>query len=507
MRTKQALKNVLSSILLQMATALSGILLPRYFIELYGSPVNGLVSSITQFISYISLVEAGIGAAGAVALYKPLADKDQNAINRIVTAARNFYIRSGLIFVALVGGLIIFYPFIVDSEINDAGFVRWMIAVLSVSGVVDYFFLGKYRVLLMADQRGYVISAAQIAGVVATTAVSILLMELGASALAVKAVTAVVYIMRSLIVWIYAKHHYKKLSFKVNPDYSALGQRWAALIHQVVWMIVNNLAVVLLTVMVAVNALAEVSVYSVYNMVALALIQLMNSVTSALGSGFGEVLSKNEKDVLKESFSNFEFLFFIIIFIAYSCMAVLFHPFISVYSMSFTDGVVYLRWELVVLFTVTGLVQCLRQPALTLILAAGHYKQTQWRAILEATINLIVSLSLVRWLGVSGVVIGMLASYLYRTIDVLLYSAKHFVPGTLKKSLRRILINLALAAILVIAGIFVIPQTMTGWLPWFCYAFAFGVICCIVFLGVNLLMEPKEGKAWIHRFKSLLSHK
>ncbi len=505
MRTKQALKNVIFSLLLQVVTAVSGLLLPRFFIELYGSAVNGLVTSISQFITYMTLVEAGIGAAGAVALYRPLADKDDLSVSRIVTAAKKFYIRSGMIFVALVAGLVLLYPYAVTEEINDSGFVRWMIVVLSVSGVVDYFFLGKYRVLLTADQRGYVISAAQILGVVVTLVVSIVLMEMNASALAVKSVTAVVYILRSLIVWAYAKKHYKNISFRAEPDYKSFGQRWAALLHQVVALIVNNLAVVLLTLCLTGDALAQVSVYGVYSMVAVSLQSLMQSITSSLGSGFGEVISKDEKDVLRASFSNFEFLFFVLIFIAYSCMAVLFHPFVSLYSMSFTDGVVYLRWELVVLFTAVGLVQCLRQPANTLILAAGHYKQTQWRAILEAAINLVVSLILVRPLGVAGVVIGMLVSYLYRTTDVILYSAKRFVPGTLKKTLKRIAVNVVAAAVLITGGVLLIPQVMTGWMTWLLCALAFGVVSCVVFGGVNLLLEPREGKAWVARIKGLLS--
>ena len=55
MRTKLALKNASMSLLLQLVLAISGILLPRFFIALYGSAVNGLVSSIGQFISYMSL--------------------------------------------------------------------------------------------------------------------------------------------------------------------------------------------------------------------------------------------------------------------------------------------------------------------------------------------------------------------------------------------------------------------------------------------------------------------
>ena len=99
MRTKQAFLNTLMSFLLQLILAVSGIFLPRFFIEAYGSPVNGLVTSIGQFITYMSLVEAGVGTAGTVALYKPLADGDRGEVSAIVSAAK----RSGVTKVLLAG--------------------------------------------------------------------------------------------------------------------------------------------------------------------------------------------------------------------------------------------------------------------------------------------------------------------------------------------------------------------------------------------------------------------
>ena len=53
--------NSISAILLQVVTAVSGIILPRIIITNYGSGVNGLIASITQFLSYIALLETGIG--------------------------------------------------------------------------------------------------------------------------------------------------------------------------------------------------------------------------------------------------------------------------------------------------------------------------------------------------------------------------------------------------------------------------------------------------------------
>lgn len=504
MRTKQAFKNASTSLLLQLVLALSGIIIPRFFIALYGSAVNGLVSSISQFISYMALVEAGVGAAGTVALYKPIADKNQDRINGIVSAARSFYLRSGAIFLGLLIALIIFYPFAVKNEIQNVSFIRTMIFVLSINGIVDYFYLGKFRVLLMADQKGYIISLAQIIGTVLMTVVCIILMELNCSALLVKGVNAAIYILRSLIVGLYVKKNYPNVNFKAKPLFSAFGQRWAALLHQIVGMIVNNTAIILMTLLLSGNALSEISVFTLYNLVAASLYGVMNSISTGLGSGFGEVISKGETDVLKRSFKSYEYAFFLMTFIVFTCMAALIYPFIGLYSASFTDGVNYLRWPLVALFTLSGILQSLRLPGLTLICAAGHYKETQGRAIAEAVINITVSLVLIRPLGVVGVLIGMCASYLYRTADVILYAAKHFVAKTLKTSILRILRNALISGGVIALGIWIIPNTVNSWLTLIAVALCFGVTALVAIVAVNLLFEPKEFKALLGIAKGII---
>ena len=504
MRTKQALKNAVFSVFLQLTLAVSGILVPRFFIALYGSAVNGLVSSISQFITYMSLVEAGVGAAATVSLYGPLANKNTNEVNGVLAATKRFYLRSGLIFAGLVALLVVFYPYIVKNEIQDTGFIRIMILVLSVNGLVDYFFLGKYRVLLMADQRGYVLYGIQIIGTVVMTAVSIGQIQLGFSALAVKTTAAVIYVLRSLAAILYCKFKYPDYHFKDKPDTSAFSQRNAALVHQITGAVANNAATVLLTVLLKKDALAEVSVYSVYNLVAYSLSSFINAIINGLTPSFGQVIFKGEKDVLKNSFSTYEFLLFIIVFICYTCMAVLLYPFISLYSADFNDGVVYLRPELVALFSFAGVLQAIRMPGLTLICAAGHYKETQGRAITELIINIAVSVALTPFFGIAGVILGMCASYLYRTTDVIIYSAKNFLPGTLKKTFVRLLRNLVVAVVLLMGGFYLVPQTVDSWLTWLISAVIFGIVSCVLLVLMNFVFEPDEYKKLLSRAKEML---
>ena len=77
MRTKKALYNLLTNIVLQLTIIAFGFVVPRIIISKYGSDVNGLISSIASFLSYISLVEAGVGGVVQYLLYKPIAKKDK----------------------------------------------------------------------------------------------------------------------------------------------------------------------------------------------------------------------------------------------------------------------------------------------------------------------------------------------------------------------------------------------------------------------------------------------
>ena len=70
-RTDKFFYNATTSLIYQLITLISGVIIPRLMLETYGSEVNGLVSSISQFISYFALVEAGLAAASVFALYKP----------------------------------------------------------------------------------------------------------------------------------------------------------------------------------------------------------------------------------------------------------------------------------------------------------------------------------------------------------------------------------------------------------------------------------------------------
>lgn len=83
--------NMIFSIVLQIVTIISGFIIPRQILLAFGSEVNGLVNSITQFLNYISLIEGGLGSVIMTALYQPLNQKKFEQVSSIIVTSNNFF--------------------------------------------------------------------------------------------------------------------------------------------------------------------------------------------------------------------------------------------------------------------------------------------------------------------------------------------------------------------------------------------------------------------------------
>ena len=83
--------NTFSSLVFEIVTIVCGFILPRLIMQAYGSGINGLVNSITQFIGIITFLELGVGKVVQSALYKPLVDKDNDQISRVMVSAGKFF--------------------------------------------------------------------------------------------------------------------------------------------------------------------------------------------------------------------------------------------------------------------------------------------------------------------------------------------------------------------------------------------------------------------------------
>lgn len=481
-RRKRLILNTTTSIVYQIVTIICGFILPKLFLTYYGSEVNGLIASITQFLGFIALMELGIGAVVQSALYKPLALDNNKEISKIIKSAKIFFNKIALIFVVYLFALILFFPKINDSFgwLYSAG----LILAIAISSIAQYFFGMAYQLLLSANQKSYVSMTISILTLILNTILSAILISNGFSIHIVKLLAAIILLLRPIMLNIYIKKNYnliKDIKYKEEP----IKQKWNGIAQHIASFVLNNTDIIVLTIF---ANLVSVSIYSIYNLIVTGIKQVILATTAGIQSLFGNMLANNEYTALNKRFQQLEWVMHTVVTLLFSCTLVLITPFVNVYTKGIIDAN-YNQPLFGVLLTLATAAYCLRLPYNIIVLAAGHYKETQLSAIIEMSINILMSVMLVSKYGLVGVAIGTLVAMLYRTI----YLA-NYISGIIEYKFGGFIKHMVVNIIILILTLMISSNfNMLGsdYLHWFIFAIKIFTIAAGVTMGINLVFYRK----------------
>lgn len=484
MRTKKLKWNTISSLLLQLTTIICGFILPRLILKSYGSEVNGLVNSIMQFLSMIAFLDMGVGVVVQSALYKPLAEKENAAVSRIVTSADRFFKKLAGILAVYILFLMIFYPYLTDGDFGHA-YTAGLIFSIGISSFAQYYFGMVNGLLLVADQRGYIQYFIQLVTLVTNTVVSVLLITYGYSIQTVKFTASVLYLFRPVLLKLYVDSHYeinRKMSYEEEP----IPQKWNGISQHICAIVIDGTDSVVLTLF---AALSDVSVYSVYHLVIMGVKQLFISTTRGVQSFIGELWAKQETEELKKFYGMFEWLMHTGVVLVFGCTGALIVPFVQVYTKGISD-VNYIQPLFGVLLTMANAGHCLRLPYNVMILAGGHYKQAQSSYIAAAVMNVVISVVTVRAWGLVGVTLGTLAAMMYQTVWQAWYNSKHLLQWEFKSFVKHIAVDIVSV---LAAGLCSKHMIMNGndFSSWFVLAIKVAAVWTAVIAAVNIIFYRK----------------
>lgn len=491
-RKKKLLLNTGTGILKQIVAVVCGFILPRYMLVYYGSSVNGLISSITHFLSFISLLDMGVGAVVQANLYKPLADKNNDQISRIVKSSERFFRRLAYIFI----GYIIVLCFILPSRVE---FGTWytvsLLLIISVSTLAQYLFGMTYQLLLNADQKSYIQLLMQIGMILLNTIFSIVLMRLGASIHLVKAMTTVVFVLRPLGQMLYVHKHYK-IDRKIEVIGEPIKQKWNGFSQHFAAVVCQNIDVAVLTIF---STLQNVSIYSVYFNVTNGVEQIIMTAATGLESLFGNMIAKDEKEQLLKTFSAVEWITHAGVTAVFTIAAITIVPFISVYTRGITDANYIAPVFGMLLVTAYG-AQCLRVPYFRIIKAAGHFKETQNGAYISAALNIVITIALVFKFGLTGAASGTLVAMLYHTCYFVWYLQKNILARPAKYFIGYLITDtiIAISSHLLTRGFVTYSESYFAWIL---LAIKVSAVVLIVSAIVNTIVYRSQIKAMVGLLK------
>lgn len=395
------------------------------FIDQLGLSMAGIDTTFKNFLHVLSLAELGLSTGLIYKLYKPIEDKDNRAIKRVLNFYKKAYITISVIFMsgALVLSVVVNF-FISDTELHPV-YIGILFLLYAADTVASYLFANR-KALIVADQNNYLVNRNDAFISLITLICQVSLLYLTKSFL----VYALVKILCRLLGAAIIGRKFTKLYPDIASDRSKEtidGEEKKTLLQNMGAMLCHRIGAVSVTatgsaIISGFLGTVKAGIYGNYTLITQTLLTLLTQVFHGITASFGNVLTVEGEDTVYKKFRQIYFFNYLIISFATVSVAVLIQPFMRFWiggeESMFRYGTVVL---LLIYFYLFGM----RRTVLMTKDSAGLHRPDRYFAIAEAVVNIVLSVVLVQKMNsVNGVILANVISILlipFWTQPILVY--------------------------------------------------------------------------------------
>lgn len=412
-RTKNASRNIFFGIILKAYQILIPFFMRTAMIYFMGVQYLGLNSLFVSILQILNLTELGIGSAMVYSMYKPIAQEDTATVCALLNLYKIYYRAIGLI-IAIIG--IILVPFIPKLIRGDVpiGINIYILYLLNLFATVLSYELFAYKSsLLYAHQRADINSK-----VVLVT-------------------SSIQYICQFFVLWAFQNYYFYVIltiltqiltniltaivASKMYPEYQAKGklkretvininQRIRDLFTAKLGsVIISSVDTIVISAFLGLTTLAIYqNYYFILNAIYGTILVIFGSITAGIGNSLTtENIDKNFNDMIK-----FTFLTCWLITVCVCCFAVLYQPFMKLW----VGEDLMLDYSFVILFCFLFYVLVLSMVWATIKDAGGIWHSDRFRPLIGALVNFFMNIFLVQFIGLYGIVLSTILSYIFITM-------------------------------------------------------------------------------------------
>ena len=414
MRTKYTLINLLVSVGGQLFGMALSFINRLFFIHYLSAEYLGLNGLFTDVLGILNLAELGIGTAMIFSLYEPAAKDDRPKLIQLMNLYKFLY-RGVAVIVLLVGvALLPFLPFLIkdSSGIEHLKLIYMLYVINSASS----YLLSYKNSIYIAYQKAYIKTAWAQVFECARMIVQIVLMILTHNFILYLVAQFVLQFIPNIII-----------SRKVDKEFPYLKESnalpskeeclhilrniGAMSIHKVAAVIVRNTDSLIMS---KYLGLVTLGVYSNYKLVLNSINNMVTKICNAFSGSIGNLSAIAEDEHVYRVYRELDFLFFLLFGYLTGGLVALFNPFISL----FFGGEYCMSMATVLVVIADFYISGLRKVNLLFREAKGLFWNDRHKAIVEAILNLVISLLLVKPFGVAGILGGTVISSLLTCVWV-----------------------------------------------------------------------------------------
>ncbi|MGH1749644.1 lipopolysaccharide biosynthesis protein [Enterococcus raffinosus] len=382
-----------------------------FFIHYLGAEYLGLNGLFSNILSFLSLAELGIGTSIVFSLYKPLAENDEKHIVSLIRLYKKAYEMIGLA-VGIIGLIIIpLLPLIIKDSNNIAMINIYLYYILFLmNSVVSYFFTYK-RSLIIADQKNYLVALNDFVFLLVLNVIQIIFLYLFKN-FTIFLVTQILFtLIGNISISIITDRKYPFLK-KVTPE-----KIEPELKQEIKKNVIGNMSsklggvIVMGTDNILISGfvgLTAVGIYSNYSLIIVSIQNLCKQITNSITASLGNFAVSGDSKRANQLYDNHLFVNHTLIYFFSVITFNVINPFVSLWlGKSFT-----LPLMTVTLVMINFVVQVYRNTNIIFIESFGLYWQQRYKPIIEASMNLLVSLIflIVFKMGINGVLLGTIIS-------------------------------------------------------------------------------------------------
>jgi len=406
MRVKSSLLNITVGIGNQLIITLLSFVSRTVFINSLGIEYLGINTLFTSILAMLSLAEAGIGSSIIYNLYKPVATNDRPKIVALMNLYRKAYsiIAGGIMLLGLA--LLPFLGLIVKD--TDVPHLSVIYLLFLFNTAVPYLFVHKQS-FLNVNQKNYIVTAAFSVSAIVSTSAKIAILYYTENYILYLAVESAVSIATSLILAKAANRMYPLLKEKSGAKLDAetkasfLKNMKAIILQNIGSYFVFGVESVLISTFVGVIA---VGLYSNYLLLITIARTFLNQVFANLYHSVGNLVAKESPDKIYQVYRVALLVNFWLYSLAAIALYLLVQPFISIWI-----GSGYLMdMAILILLVLQFYERGMRNTITTVKTTAGIFHQDRFAPLIQAGINLLLSIVLVHYMGIIGIFIGGLIS-------------------------------------------------------------------------------------------------
>lgn len=396
----------------QIVQIIMSFILRRIFIEKLGLEYMGYSGVFANILQMLNLADLGIGVAISSFLYKPIADKDDKAVSALIYIYKRVYFFIA-IFIAAMGIIISFFMHLIISDYSgNVGILR-IYFLLHLAGVISSYFFAYKRTLLVAEQKTYILSLIDIVNNLFFTVVQIILLITVPNYTLFLCIAFIQGIVANIIISNICNKHFKCI--KESCDQAIVKVYEPQVVEYVKDIFVSRIGAYVyystdnVIISIFKNSLL-VGYYSNYSTITLQIYNIVAQILGSVQATFGNFVHLNkDKEQQRKMVDVYLFSTFFIGNFCTFCILFMIQPFIELWL-----GKEFLMERSTVYFmAINLLLMILIQVPSQVFIIYKLFRYDKIVIIISAVLNIIISIALVRKLGVDGVLIGTLVTSLF----------------------------------------------------------------------------------------------